>query len=308
MGGRLVRVRGVVQNACVVRPVLPGALGDLVRAALPRCGAVLAAAGLSLLIAGAPPARAELAPGLFGGHPPRGKVLSDNQLTLPATGRPRGFVLVIHGGGWAFTGPLMLASEAKNVRWFARLGWAVDNVDYRPGSRSVVDVVAAYDRLRSRHTRAVICAYGESAGGQLALLLAASRPDLRCVISAAGITNLRSVPASWFLHDLAEQAFPGRLWQFSPVRVARDIRGELLCAGSTFDQVVPERAQLAAIKRARPHTRVMLLAGAPTPGGGGFSHPPNFVHASVTVRALRLFRAAVEHLLAHASAPAGAGR
>jgi hypothetical protein len=65
---------------------------------------------------------------------------------------------------------------------------------------------------------------------------------------------------------------------------------------------VPERRQLAAIRKARPRTRVMLLAGAPTPGGPSFSHPPNFVHASITPAARRRFRKAVMALLAEASA------
>jgi hypothetical protein len=48
----------------------------------------------------------------------------------------------------------------------------------------------------------------------------------------------------------------------------------------------------------------MLLAGAPTPGGPSFSHPPNFVHASVTAAARRDFREAVAAVLAGASARA----
>jgi acetyl esterase/lipase len=256
-------------------------------------GAVL----LALVAAGS--ATADLAPGLFGGKPPPGLVASDNTLTMPH-GRPKGFVLVIHGGAWVLTGPQMLALEAANVRWFTKLGWGVYDVDYRAGWLSVVDVVAAYHHLRRLHPHAPICAYGESAGGQLAMLLAASRPSLRCVISAGGVADLRHVPSP--LRVLEEHVFHGRLWQFSPVRIASYIRGTLLCAGSSYDRTVPERRQLAAIRKARPRTRVMLLAGAPTPGGPSFSHPPNFVHASITPAARRRFRKAVMALLAGASA------
>ena len=159
-----------------------------------RSRPVAAVVGAVLLaMVGASPAAAELAPGLFGGHPPKGIVAPDDTLTLPQ-GRPKGYVLVIHGGAWVITGPGALALEAPNVRWFTRLGWAVYNVDYRPGWLSVVDVAAAYDHLRSLHRRAPMCAYGESAGGQLAMLLAASRASLQCVISAGGVAALGVVP------------------------------------------------------------------------------------------------------------------
>lgn len=256
---------------------------------------------LLLALAGVAPAAAKLAPGLFGGHPPRGLVAADNTLTLPH-GHPRGYVILIHGGAWVITGPQALALEAANIRWFTRLGWAVYNVDYRAGWLSVVDVAAAYDHLRSLHRRSPMCAYGESAGGQLAMLLAASRPSLRCVISAGGVSELDDVPAP--LRVLENHVFHDRLWEFSPVRVASLIHGTLLCAGSSYDRTVPQRPQLAAIKRARPQTEAMLLAGAPTPGGPSFSHPPNFVHASITPGARRRFRGAVEVVLDGAGATA----
>jgi dipeptidyl aminopeptidase/acylaminoacyl peptidase len=227
--------------------------------------------------------------------------MSDNTLTLPPSS-PKGFVLVIHGGGWIFTGPAALAQEAPAVRWLTEMGWGVYNVDYRPGWLSVVDVVAAYDHLARRYPEAPMCALGQSAGGQLAMLLAASRPSLRCVISEAGVTDLATIPASEPLHVVMEHVFNGRLWQFSPVRLAAYIRGTLLCVGSSFDRVVPEREQLGAIRRARPQTTVMLLAGAPTPGGPSFAHPPNFVHASITPAARRRLDRALKSVLAHAAA------
>ena len=267
----------------------------------PRAGALVVAGVLLLALASAGPAAAGLAPGLFGGHPPAGVVAPDNTLTVPP-GRPKGYVIVIHGGAWVITGPQALALEAPQVHWFIHLGWAVYNVDYRPGWLSVPDVAAAYDHLRRLHPDAPMCAYGESAGGQLAMLLAASRPSLRCVISAGGVAALRVVPGP--LRVLEEHVFHHRLWEFSPVRVASHIRGTLLCAGSSYDRTVPQRRQLAAIRTARPQTRVMLLAGAPTPGGPSFSHPPNFVHASITEAARRRFRRAVATVLGEARAPA----
>jgi acetyl esterase/lipase len=195
----------------------------------------------------------------------------------------------------------VLAAESQNIRWFNRLGWAVYNVDYRAGWLSVVDVVAAYDHLRALYPHAPVCAYGESAGGQLAMLTAASRRSLRCVISVAGLTDLPTIPSRSSLHALLLHVFHGHLWEFSPVRLAARIHGRLLCVGSSLDQIVPEPQQLSAIKLARPRTRVILLAGAPTPGGPSFAHPPNFIHASVTPAALVQFRRAVRRMLGAAA-------
>jgi dipeptidyl aminopeptidase/acylaminoacyl peptidase len=228
-------------------------------------------------------------------------VAPDNTLTLPQ-GPPKGFVLVIHGGGWVLTGPTTLQSESPTVGWLIGHEWGVYNVDYRPGWLSVVDVVAAYDYLRRLDPTAPMCALGQSAGGQLAILLAASRRSLRCVISEAGVTDLPLIPASDPLHALMEHVFQGELWEFSPVRLASYIHGTLLCAGSSFDQVVPEPDQLAAIKRARSSTITMLLAGAPTPGGPSLAHPPNFIHASITAAAQRLFTSELTKVLASAVA------
>jgi hypothetical protein len=119
---------------------------------------------------------------------------------------------------------------------------------------------------------------------------------------AGGPTALTDIPATNSLRGLVARVFHGQLWEFSPVRVAPYIRGTLLCAGSSFDQVIPQQVQLAAIRAARPHTLTMLLAGAPTPGGPSFSHPANFVHASVTAAARRRFRTAVVNVLAGAVA------
>ncbi len=199
-----------------------------------RALAVLGALLLTLFSAG--PAAADLAPGLFGGQPPPGIVRADNTLTMPR-GQPKGFVLVIHGGAWVITGPQALAQEAPKVRWLTRLGWAVYNVDYRAGWLSVVDVVAAYDHLRSLYPAAPMCAYGESAGGQLAMLLAASRPSLRCVISAGGVTDLTDVAGS--LRVLEDHVFHDRLWEFSPVRLTSHIHGTLLCAAPPMTKPCP---------------------------------------------------------------------
>jgi alpha/beta superfamily hydrolase len=231
---------------------------------------------------------AQAGTGLYDGHPPAGRVASDNLLTTPS-GRLRGVAMLIHGRAWVFVGQKTLA--ASEAEWFTQHGWATYDVDYRAGWDSLTDVIAAYDHLRRLvGHRAKICVQGESAGGTLAMLLAASRPSVSCVISEGGIADITALPR--VASDAVNKyVFPGHLWQFSPVRIARQIRQPLLMAGASDDQVVPERQQLGEMRHVRPATETMLLAGAPTLGLG------NFVHASVTTRALASFRRAELALL-----------
>lgn len=212
--------------------------------------------------------------------------------------------MVVHGGGWLIVGKAAMATG--EAAWFNRHGYTAYDVDYRVGRDSLVDVVAAYDYLRRRFgPRAEICADGQSVGGQLAQLLAASRPSLDCLISEAGIEDLRSATTQcgylgrncgWMA--AAEHLVWGDdLWEFSPVRLARDIQQPFLAAGSRWDTLVDESAQLDEIKRVRPQTETMLLAGAAVPAGWA----ENFVHASGTPAALQQFHRAVQRLLARAA-------
>jgi acetyl esterase/lipase len=91
----------------------------------------------------------------------------------------RGVMLVIHGGSWAAHGAIWVqAKRADADRWRAR-GWQTVNLTYRPCGQSVADVLWFYDHARTWFgAGATICALGTSAGGHLALLVGANRPDL----------------------------------------------------------------------------------------------------------------------------------
>src|SRR4051812_17393160 len=65
-----------------------------------------------------------------------------------ASSRPQ--VLVVHGGGWTKTGSRMVRRMAAAARRLRRLGYGTENIDYRAGSLAFLDVLAAYDDLRSR--------------------------------------------------------------------------------------------------------------------------------------------------------------
>ena len=237
-----------------------------------------------------------------------GQVSPNNEYHSPRAD-PRGWVIVIHGGGWLTDGRASVDAESYAADFFERNGWATYNIDYRPGPMSLPDVLSAYDWLRRRvPSRGVICAWGSSAGGNLALLLAAWRPALACVISEAGPIDLLSWPeqTAWappgvsphvgpvyaYQHFMLPTLGRANLRRFSPVYYARRIRARLLLGCSTFDYWCPP-AQPRELQRADPKgTTVMFLPGAPS------STPTNFTHANVTAAALLAWQRAELRLLA----------
>lgn len=101
--------------------------------------------------------------------------------------QPKGVMLVMNGGGWMLNGSGSVEYDRPIAdQWRAR-GWRTVNLTYRPCSQSVYDVFWFYDRARELWgSNLPYCAHGLSAGGQLALLLANSRPTLGCVVNEAG--------------------------------------------------------------------------------------------------------------------------
>jgi acetyl esterase/lipase len=209
-------------------------------------------------------------------------------------GRPAGVVLVIHGGAWRASGSRTAALMAARARTFAGWGWAAAVVDYRGFADSPGDVVRAYDVARRRFPDLPICAYGESAGGHLALMLAVRRP-LACVVDAAGpvdLPRLGGTPEAEWVRDKGLAAF-GDLRDASPTRHAAAIRAPVLAGYSAADRIVPA-SQGRYLKRALPRARVLELGS-----GGG----PRFVHASVPPAALRSWWSAVRAELQRAARP-----
>jgi hypothetical protein len=112
-----------------------------------------------------------------------------HEVTEPE-GEPRGTMFVIHGGSWVNTGPALVEARRPDAARWAAAGWRVYNIDYRAGAASITDVIAFYDHVRGLYPADRICAYGESAGGHLALMMAARRPGLECVLTDAAPTDL----------------------------------------------------------------------------------------------------------------------
>jgi dienelactone hydrolase len=195
--------------------------------------------------------------------------------------RPKALILLIHGGGWEGENPQAFEQEAALAPIFQKRGFATLTFDYRAGEQGLADAERFYRQARRKVGPDVpVCAYGASAGGHVALMLAARNPDLACAVSLAGPTDLPALddePGGQDSYDLAVQAF-GRdaLKRLSPVEHAKAIKARLMLVAAQNDPLVPV-AQARAMAKAKPGTQVIVL---PAGDEGG-----PFIHSKVDSRA-----------------------
>ncbi len=149
---------------------------------------------------------------------PRTKDLRDSRDLLP--GVPYPVLLNIHGGFWrakynlAHAGDLCEALRAAGIATF--------NLEYRrvgnagggwPGTFE--DIRSAYRFIQQEHVRFNLdfdrlVVMGHSAGGQLALCLAAHEPSLRHAISLAGIVDLKKTYELHLSNDAVVEFLGGK--------------------------------------------------------------------------------------------------
>jgi acetyl esterase/lipase len=226
---------------------------------------------------------------------------------------PRVVLILFHGGGWLSNG----GGAAQDVRgeadrWRAR-GWRTVNSSYRACGSSLVDALSLYDRVRERYGGATpVCTLGQSAGGHLALMVAARRPGgVSCVINQAGPTDARSLasqgafdPATGGVQtDLPRQVLnlmvaafgEENLPAYSPVQVSDPgLTGtRILTVTATEDPLVPYDQMTLLRDVIREHdpgayVETMQLARGDRP----------FVHALVSQAALDAYHQAEHDLVA----------
>jgi acetyl esterase/lipase len=129
------------------------------------------------------------------------------ELRVPTTPGPSPVLMHIHGGFWRaeydFTlgNPVCEALIARGVAtWnleYRRIGnpgggWPGTFQDIRDGYRFLAQIASKYKLDSTR-----LLAMGHSAGGELALCLAAHEPSLKRVISLAGVVDMEQ---AWELH------------------------------------------------------------------------------------------------------------
>jgi pimeloyl-ACP methyl ester carboxylesterase len=206
------------------------------------------------------------------------------------SGEPRGYVITIHPGGWRLVGEGMAGLMHPETKRLNRWGYETLNVDHRRGAAGLTDVTRFYDELRARvGVTKPICLDGWSSGGHLAMMVAAIRPEVECVIAVAAPSHLPSLPGP--LLRLAHRFFDshGGLARWSPATLKLDV--PLLLGHARADHAVPFGQSMRMLD-ADPLARLVAFAPGSAP----------YVHGTVSRRDLdrfhvleRRFLAAVQH-------------
>jgi acetyl esterase/lipase len=195
----------------------------------------------------------------------------------------RGLALAIHGGFWrakydlAYMGHLCAALAEKGV--------ATANLEYRrignpgggwPGSFS--DIRSAFQFLQQnarkyRFEAQPIVVLGHSAGGQLALCLAAHEPALKAAISLAGVVDLQRTYALHLSNDAVVEFLGGKPTEVAdhyreadPMKLTIAARQALIC-GAEDDVVPPTFSKDYVAAKKMMHENVCLKE---IPGAGHF--------------------------------------
>ncbi len=209
------------------------------------------------------------------------------ELTLP-TGRPRGVVVVLHGGFWKAEYDLDLGRPLAAA--LAAAGWAAWNLEYRRvegggGAPATFDDVAAgIDRLASLGADldrdveldlSTVVTLGHSAGGHLAAWAAsrlrferwAGGVPVTAVISQAGVLDLatasREVLGGGAVDALLGRPPTGADDRYDPLRQA-PLDVPLWCVHGTDDDTVPiaqSRDYVAAASAAGADAELVEVAG-----------------------------------------------
>jgi acetyl esterase/lipase len=197
------------------------------------------------------------------------------------TKQPARLAINIHGGFWrskydlGYGGHLCAALTAS--------GFATANLEYRrvgneggawPGTFE--DIRAAYGFLKQRASQhnfnpAKVTVIGHSAGGQLALCLAAHEPSVAGVVSLAGVVNLQKAYELHLSNDAVvdflggkPDEVPDHYREADPMRLSISTCRQFLMHG-LGDNIVPSSfsREYVAAKRQRPVKEDVSLVEIP---------------------------------------------
>jgi acetyl esterase/lipase len=200
---------------------------------------------------------------------------------LPKGSRPHPVLLNLHGGFWRAKYDLAHAGHLCEALRTA--GIATFNVEYRragndggawPGT--FADIRSAYNFVRQEHSRfhldvKRLAVMGHSAGGQLALCLAAHESSLTQAISLAGVVDLKKAFALHLSRDAVVEFLGGKpsevpdhYREADPMELKITHARQWLLYGSDDDTVPPEFSRDYATQKRKQGERVEVIevAGA----------------------------------------------
>ncbi len=210
---------------------------------------------LSVLTRGAPPPRARID---YGKHPHQHALVWQG---ATATAAERPLVLLLHGGFWrpAYD----LAHMSPMAAALAASGWTVANVEYRRISgnpeTTAADLRLALLTLPSRidaHNGRVLLA-GFSAGGHLALWLAAVHAPLHAVLALAPVASLRQAQQLQLSHDATSEFLGVATLQHWDPETLPDSVAPVFIVHGELDDTVPLELSRRYVAR---HPRAQLMS------------------------------------------------
>jgi acetyl esterase/lipase len=197
-------------------------------------------------------------------------------LRLPTIKGPFPVVMAIHGGYWRAKYDLLHAGHLCAA--LTQKGCATWNIEFRrvgnPGGGwpgTLEDVANAHRFLpqiaASHHldvTRMVVM--GHSAGGQLALCLAAHEPSVKHIVSLAGVLDLQRAWDLHLSHDAVVELLGGKptevpdhYQEADPMRLPVPQAHQLVIHGSADDIVPPEFSRDYVEKKKKQKENATLL-------------------------------------------------
>ncbi len=201
-------------------------------------------------------------------------------LRLPKTKAPHALAIAIHGGYWRakydlkYMGHLCAALTANGIATanleYRRVGnagggWPGTFADIRAGYQFLTQNAHKYD-FDARRSLAI----GHSAGGQLALCLAAHETGVKAVISLAGVVDLHRAYALHLSNDAVVEFLGGtpaevadHYREADPMKLA--IRAQQWLVHGAEDDVVPPAFSsdyVNAKQKTKEDARLVEIAGA----------------------------------------------
>ncbi|MFY9845309.1 MAG: alpha/beta fold hydrolase [Terriglobales bacterium] len=221
---------------------------------------------------------------------------------MPRTKAPYPVVVNIHGGFWRAEYDLAHAGHLCNALRAA--GLATFNLEYRrvgnPGGGrpgTFADLRSAFRFLQQEHSRFHLdldrlVVMGHSAGGQLALCLAAHETSIRNAISLAGVVDLKQAFALHLSHDaVAEflggtpQAVPEHYREADPMELSIPQARQWLLHGAE-DDTVPPKFSRDYVERKKKAGESAQLVEIPHAGHFDLINPASEAFKQVTSAAL----------------------